>query len=347
MRVALDTNNEARAIELARELLARPVSDLLEIGPCQFEIDAYLEARKRAGLSENWITSQRYVLQSFVQALDVTTPQHISHVAIQKWLSKSLTKQAHTAVAYFAIISRWFRWLHSSGKLPINPAIGIKAPKLSMRVRRNFLLPDQARLLLKNCQDEGLKFAIYCGLHAGLRKEEVIEARPSWFDLDANLLHLQATESFQPKDRDNRTIPLTDEFKLWLIKKYPLRSPFMLAPEVEQGKYRYRFDFRRAFGTLAKKCGFTELTFHDLRRTFASVHVSAGVSIYKVARWMGDRVDVVEAHYGHLVPNDAEINVPWKKAKGAAASPKGRKKKRQSSVRKLENALHRHKPLRD
>jgi len=53
-------------------------------------------------------------------------------------------------------------------------------------------------------------------LHAGLRKDEVIEARVPWFDLEAGLLHVQKTPSFQPKDRDNRTIPLTDEFSKWL-----------------------------------------------------------------------------------------------------------------------------------
>ena len=320
MRVSLGTDDEAKAIGLVRELLARPRTDLLNIGPCEIEVEAYLEARKRAGLSINWLTSQKYVLRSFVNELGASTPQHITKTAIERWLSSALDKNSHTGVAYFAIVSRWFRWLHETGKLPFNPATGIKTPKLAMKVRRTFLLADQARFLLDECKDDGLKFAIYCGLHAGLRKEEVIEARSSWFDLKANLLHLQATETFQPKDRDNRTIPLTKDFNGWLSGHYRLRSPFMLAPEVEHGKYRYRFDFRRAFNTHARKCGFPWLTFHDLRRTFASMHVSAGVSIYKVARWLGDRVDVVEDHYGHLVPNDAEINRPWGKSKSQGKS---------------------------
>jgi integrase len=42
---------------------------------------------------------------------------------------------------------------------------------------------------------------------------------------------------------------------------------------------------------------------HDMRRSFASNLVSAGVSIYTVAKWLGDRVDVVEKSYGYLAPN--------------------------------------------
>jgi hypothetical protein len=30
--------------------------------------------------------------------------------------------------------------------------------------------------------------------------------------------------------------------------------------------------------------------------------------IYTVAKWLGDRVDVVEKSYGYLAPNTAEVN---------------------------------------
>jgi site-specific recombinase XerD len=44
-----------------------------------------------------------------------------------------------------------------------------------------------------------------------------------------------------------------------------------------------------------------------MRHTFASLLVQAGVSVYKVARWLGDGVEVVEEHYGHLAPKDSDI----------------------------------------
>jgi hypothetical protein len=37
-------------------------------------------------------------------------------------------------------------------------------------------------------------------------------------------------------------------------------------------------------------------------------HVQAGTSIYKVARWLGDDVEVVQRHYGHLADFDYEVN---------------------------------------
>jgi integrase len=60
----------------------------------------------------------------------------------------------------------------------------------------------------------------------------------------------------------------------------------------------------------SRECGFknVRMTFHDTRRTFASLHATAGTSIYKISKWLGDDVDVVQRHYGHLSPADPEIN---------------------------------------
>ena len=37
-----------------------------------------------------------------------------------------------------------------------------------------------------------------------------------WFDLENNLIHVAEHENFVPKDRDNRTIPLTTRFAEFL-----------------------------------------------------------------------------------------------------------------------------------
>lgn len=315
IRVALGTIKEAEAIVRAEEIMNRAATTAREeLESCEVEIAAYLKQKKEEGLSASTLTSRRYVLQSFVSMMEITCPRNITRQCLQKWFDHHRKSNPHTAVAYMHLVHCWLKWMVERGKLARDVTKEIKMPKLPMRRRRNFLLPAQAQKLLDASEgNPGLKFALYCGLHAGLRKLEIIEARPNWFDLDGRLLHIQATDTFQPKDRDNRTVPLTDEFIQWLRNNYTIKEPFMLEPEVKHGAYRYRFDFRTSFENIATRCGFEKLTFHDLRRTFASLHVSRGTSIYKVARWLGDRVDVVEDHYGHLIPNDSEINSVWNK----------------------------------
>ncbi|HEY5769378.1 MAG TPA: hypothetical protein VIS71_05975 [Terrimicrobium sp.] len=44
-----------------------------------------------------------------------------------------------------------------------------------------------------------------------------------------------------------------------------------------------------------------------MRHTCASLLASPGVSIYKIAKWLGDDVRTVQRHYAKLLPDDSEI----------------------------------------
>jgi integrase len=176
---------------------------------------------------------------------------------------------------------------------------------------KDFCSEEQRDALIAACPREDLAFVLYAGFHAGLRKNEIIEARPWWFDLRNGLLHLRATATMKFKDREERTIPLTKGFAEFL-KSYGLREPYMLRPDVKHGRNRYRYDFSRPFFDHVKtqgleKIGQTRLTPHLMGHTFASLLVSNGVSLYKVAVWLGDDPRVVESHYARLRPRDPDI----------------------------------------
>lgn len=321
-RQSLSTEDLVEAIQEADRIRRTdgPVKRA-EAGECKAEIERYVAGCLAEGLSAATMNSRKYVLQGFCEELGAITPRHISPMACERWFQARLQKHAHTAVSYLNQVRWWCAWLIERGVVVRDPTAGIKVPKLKMRHRKVFLLPHDARRLLDACADNELKFALYCGLHAGMRKKEIIEARANWIDLDEGLIHVQATPTFEPKGRDNRTIPMTEEFKAWLKKEFPPRAPFVMHPEVEHGKYRYRYDFRKAFDALVVECGL-DITFHDLRRTFASLLVSKGVSLYKVAKWLGDTLKVVQDTYGHLIPQDDEINASWEPVKPAKKASK-------------------------
>jgi integrase len=341
---SLGTHDEAEAIGLAVELKAEFNSEAREqMGTCAAEIQAYVNFIRGEGLAESTVESREYVLKGFVEAIGARTPRGISAPAIAKWFTTRRSDYEATAIAYLNIVKYWLKWLVKEKKLAADPGRPVKVPKKTkMRLRRRFLLKHECDELLEACKDPGLKFAVFCGLHQGMRKNEIIEARANWFDLDAGLLHIQATPTFAPKDREERSLPLTSEFKAWLEEEYGLHSPFMLEPEKVKGKYRYRYDFRKVWGYLVKRCKFQDLTFHDLRRTFASLHASAGTSIYKIAKWLGDEVEVVERHYGHLIPQDDQINAVW----SAPAKKKPSAKKQQRGPYRAQSTSSRPKPGR-
>jgi site-specific recombinase XerD len=44
-----------------------------------------------------------------------------------------------------------------------------------------------------------------------------------------------------------------------------------------------------------------------VRHTFASLLAQKGISIYKVAGWLGDGLEVTVDHYAHLAPQDRDL----------------------------------------
>lgn len=187
----------------------------------------------------------------------------------------------------------------------------VKLARLDTKGRSEFRPPALRDKLIANCKREDLRFALFCGFHAGMRKQEIIEARPDWFNLKAGSIHVRKTDTFRPKDREDRHIPMTKAFKAFL-KKYGLRSPFMLHPEVSHGESRYRWDFRRPWADYVAQHKCPRVTPHVARHTFASLLASVGVSIYKIAQWLGDDVRVVQKHYAKLLPKNADIEAAFK-----------------------------------
>jgi integrase len=194
-----------------------------------------------------------------------------------------------------------------------NPAAGLHLARISARARRDFCTPAQVEKLIAECAREDLRFVLFAGFHAGLRKQEIIEARPFWFDVPNRQIHLRKHDGIQFKDREERSLPLTEEFALFL-KGYGLRDPYMLRPEVAKGKSLYRYDFDRPFNDYMKRQGMEWVTTHTMRHTFASLLASSGENIFNIAVWLGDDVRVVQKHYAKLLPVQRDVGRAFRSA---------------------------------
>jgi integrase len=177
--------------------------------------------------------------------------------------------------------------------------------------RKSWLKNSEVNRVILESKDPTLVFVLFCGFHAGLRRNEISNAKVGWFDLEAGLLHVQndVETGFVLKDRENRTVPLTKDFRNFLEGFLADRHPgdYTIRPDKQQGTWRHRYDFNKAFQTHMRRCG-ARCTIHDMARSFASNLVSAGESIYIVAKWLGDGIPVVERSYGHLAPSAGNIN---------------------------------------
>jgi site-specific recombinase XerD len=68
-------------------------------------------------------------------------------------------------------------------------------------------------------------------------------------------------------------------------------------------------NLRRAFRIAIGKANIVDLHFHDLRHTFATRLVQAGVDLYKVQRLLGHKSPIMTQRYAHHYPESLRDGV--------------------------------------
>jgi integrase len=305
--INLETDDFAEAVKRAQQIRLDP--DLMPSGGLEQEIARFLAYRKRLGqYTEQTMRGKRLKLGLMARAVPPgRTAATVTPRDLQEWHDGLVGRITSASLHSYMMAARsFFKWAIEAKLRRRNPVADVKIVRLQKRARQSFCSFEQRDRLISCCTDEELRFILYCGFHAGLRFSEIVEAVPMWFDLDHGRVMLRKHEGMQFKDGEERTVPMTREFREFLIA-YGLRSPYMIAPEVTKGKWVYRYDFRKKFMTYTRAQALPWVTPHVMRHTFASLLVSAGESIYKVAVWLGDNVSVVQSHYGHLAPDEGGI----------------------------------------
>ena len=177
-------------------------------------------------------------------------------------------------------------------------------------------------LALMKKEDFDLYVGALLGLRAGLRRSEVLGLRHEDVDLEGRYLHVRRRYSDgqidDPKtQRSRRTVPLSQELADVLVEyrarnakrgESPWVFPSIRLKDGIQDDRRYGDRFIRKIRK-AKITGHPK-PFHDLRHTFATDLLLAGVPILKVSRWLGHTsIQITCDTYGHLLPDPGEHGV--------------------------------------
>lgn len=278
----------------------------------QTEIEHHLTYKStRKAYSQATIEGKGFSLRKFLKTLrknsklcDVTTAQ------IQKYYDDSL-RNLSPASAHKRLMDlrAFFNWALQERKIFRNPAVDVRSESRPRFARTRYCTRELRDRLIRECQREDLKLVLMLGFHAGLRKNEIIQAVPSWFNLELGFIDLHDTASMRfTRIKRGRTVPMTNELKAFL-QDYGLRSPFLLHPEVAQRGTYYRYNFAKPFRAYMRAQDVAWVTPHVMRHTFASLLAIDGKSIYKIAAWLGDTVKVAEDVYAHLSPQDEDVNL--------------------------------------
>ena len=153
--------------------------------------------------------------------------------------------------------------------------------------------------------EPGLLLAVVLGIACGGRAGEPAQLRREELRLreEHPYLTIRRDEVRRSKTYAERSVPLSrsDAERLRELGADRGEGPVFPSEREARGEYLRANTLGRRLA-LARPILGEHVDFYDLRHTFASWHVQAGVSIAKVARWLGNTVAVCERHYAALSP---------------------------------------------
>lgn len=232
---------------------------------------------------------------------------------------------SRTADRYHSLVKTIFNkmiiWRKFHG---FNPANGVKL-KREPNAHIRFLSKDEMRQLDQHLKNQDVYPYYVAGLHTGMRLGELL--RLKWEDITFPIRDL-----FIPKSKSgkSRHVPISDVLYGLLRDLYGTgKNDKELVLGTLNGDKIYR-----RFMKACRKLKIKDFRFHDLRHTFASHLVMAGVSIFQVSKWLGhSSVTTTEKYYAHLSPDNRREEINCLNKLAAYAEPEVQEKTEESQKR--------------
>ncbi|MDD3802242.1 MAG: site-specific integrase [Desulfuromonas thiophila] len=168
--------------------------------------------------------------------------------------------------------------------------------------RLRFLSVEESERLVA-CADAEVRPVLVCALNTGCRKEEILSLTWDQVDMKHGFIRLNKT-----KNGEKRDVPINATLAACL------RS---LPRSIDPAGYvftnpatgRRWSDLKRGFDRACQRAKLTDLRIHDLRHTFASQLVMAGVDLTTVSRLLGHKTLTMTLRYSHLAPDHLQSAV--------------------------------------
>ena len=347
--VSLGTADPTLARAKAKAIRKNP--HLAVCGTWEEEMEALREYnREYSSHSEFTLNNYAYALGLFFSVIKKPIPE-VGDAEIREFFDRlkvqgfstrtpNVIPSDSTQLSYWTRLQGFFNWLLSQNKIRENYFVGPEWPthhrkrlqpgqwleKEDIRILFSAIRPDGQQIEL----DPEIEFVMYCGFHAGMRKNEITNCTPDWFRLSKDVINIPGRQvvngiPFMSKTGHDRNTPLTEEFKEFLTKRFLFKpgQHFCIANDSNgerrqvrrRGKGRskelpaprYRYDFRYKFKRYIREMGYPYLTAHGMRHSFVTACLQANITLTKVSSYIGDREATVEDVYSHLIPRTGEL----------------------------------------
>ncbi|MBI2988094.1 MAG: site-specific integrase [Deltaproteobacteria bacterium] len=244
-----------------------------------------------------WET-EKYIVEEFASLFGDTPLAQITTWQIEKWKAEGGKRLNPVTVnRRLTVIKHMFKQAVEWDLVKSNPATSVKRFTVNSE-RTRFLTQHEIQTLLETCEKQitspWLLPLVTLALNTGMRQGELL--RLKWENVD---LERGSITIIQSKTLRRKTIAINEpagEALNWLqenrygelLLMWPWGDPI--------GKVTVYDAFKKACST----AGISDFRFHDLRHTFASHLVMAGVDLVTVKELLGHKTINMTNRYTHL-----------------------------------------------
>jgi len=205
------------------------------------------------------------------------------------------------------VLNRAVAW----GVIDYNPAKrGVPNPARRSKEKRPFESWQQIEAVAERLGPVYGPMIVFAAA-TGLRPSELFALEQRDVDRAAGVLYVRRAYANgrlkHTKTRlSTRAVPLQAVALEALVRLPPSANP-ILFPNSRGGRIDFRNFGRRHWKPAQTKAGIAPLRhLYDLRHTYATFALRAGVSVFAVSRFMGSSIAMIDRHYGHLARDSRE-----------------------------------------
>jgi len=240
-------------------------------------------------------------------------------IALKAALSKKEIT-AKTVNSHIGLAKKILSFAVDLDLIPANPFLGVKPLKVAASKFRFWTAADTDKFLAR-CKPLNPEFhdLVLVAVRCGLRLGELGALRRKDIDFDHRLIRVGATYCRQlrkhfdrSKNREVGFVPMPPDV-LEALSTRKLMKPDQLVFDTQLVKQA-----RIRLIRYAAKFQVPEITFHDLRHSFASQLAISGMDLYRIQKLMRHKSIEMTQRYAHLRPDDL-IGATDILAKGSSA----------------------------
>lgn len=290
--------SQAEAQDALRKVLDRPGPGRTTMTLAEV-VDEYLELHQAEPVT---IAKLRWLLGKATRALGQKRVADLSPKDVHAW--RLTIPEGHRFEATQALRQVLNRAV-DGGLLDSNPAkCGIRNTPRRAREKLPFDTWQQIEAVAANLSPVYGPMVVFAAA-TGLRPSELFELKWHDIDHDAGVVYVRrayANGSLKhTKTRlGNRAVPLQAK-ALDTLGRLPGTENEILFPNARGGRIDFRSFGRRHWDSAQRAAGIEPpRDLYDLRHTYATFALRAGIPVSSVSRFMGSSIAMIDHHYGHL-----------------------------------------------